>query len=750
MNGQLYSAVQTSVPGLTAAPHRSLAPDVCRALEEPDKLRQAQMLRDVCSEWFRAHAWYYREAAECKAFYAGFHWGFWSEPRGLWETQPRTRNPDEVRLTVNIYGALMDQGAAMLTQDDPHFDTAAVKNEIRDVAASEATSQFTDYWWRQYRLGQKYRLTGRTVLNEGTALIYVRYDQTAGPMVDAGYEMVEPPEFDELGLLTREPVFENKKKPAGGMCWDILPVDGFAPDPSATSENDGAGVFLRFQKPRSWLYENYPEAYAQNEGTPYAGVDTSTVSQESTIIGRTSTVTLTSASLVNSGSSVSQDMVWIYVWYGRQTPKYPRGTMRVFAQDGALLDEGDNPVYPVTELGEDDSFEVSTHWPVIRVICDEREGSYWGMGRGPKLIGPQKAINGLWSKALQHAAKIANAKMKLPAGLSDSWNDQIGQVFRIPRTVQADQIGYVAPPSMVQEYGPLASQMQAHMEYLFGVNAATQGQLPSSDTSGIAIGRLQQRDMTRMAPIKRNIDAGWAEAVKLGLKFWRRWSPGKVKALVAGPNKATAVKEFDSSSFSETTDIQAFNNTFLPSDPSQRMVWLSTFAQTMAQVQDPRLRTLLIRMTNIGDFASFLDNLDPDDVKARRNNLKLLRGESPMVLPCDHALTNKAALEELMKSEEWEDMVRQEEAAGGGQSVLKQKCLSLWNYYSMISMGMDPQQAMAQSGGGGSPAAPSVPAEPPMDGAVPTPPPVGEPSVTAAVPMPTEQPPVTAEGQMNA
>ena len=731
-----YQSGTISIPGLTEPKGiDGGAPDICKALAEEDPSRQATMLHAVAGEWFRANSWYYRESAECAAFYAGAHWGFWSEPRGLWVTMPMTRDPDDVRISIPIYKAVIDQATATLVQEDPHFDTMAAKGDARDVAASEAVSSFTSYLWRRLRLGDKYKLSARGVFNAGTSLIYVHWDPNRGPLIATGQQIVvQEPQFDEQGNLIAEPVYEPEMKQQGGLVYDILPPDAFAPDPGSTGEQDGAGVFIRQQMPRSWLYDNFPDAYTKaGDGSP-PGVDSDAGSMDSTHIGRWSPV-LGQDTIVPGTKSVN-DMVWVYTWYGRQTRKHPSGTMRLFSENGVMLAQSDNPVYPTGS--EDRSIDVLIHWPVIRCACDDREGVYWGLGRGIAMIAPQKALNGVVSKAVQHAAKIANAKVTMPAGMADVWTDQIGQVLRMPRTAEARNIGYIAPPPMPQEYSILAGQFREYMEYVAGVGAATQGQLPSADTSGIALGRLQQRDMTRIAPVKRSLDASWAIAISLGIRYFRRYTPGAIKVLIAGENKQSAIREFDSSSFGEETDVIAFNNTFLPADPSQRLVFLTQFAQMIGGLgQDPNLQRLVIQLTNLKDANGWLDKLDPDDVKARRQCLRLLNGEDirPFMLPCDDPLTFKSALEELMKSEEFEEKVRREQMnpMGGGVSPLLDSALGAWNHYTQQAMG-----PMAAQNQGGIPQ-PGAPMSPPPD----VPPTNAQPAASAPDPMP-EVPPLEA------
>lgn len=703
VDANLYSSTHAAVPGLTVP--RQFRDDVCdieTALRKEDDTEQARALLAIADAWFQDNSWYYRETAECQAFYAGAHWGYWNDKSNQWIAVPRFRPRNEVRMSVPAYKAIVDQATAMLTQDDPHFDVTAAKSEGRDTAASEAAAAFTKFWWTRHRLTDKYRLTARETFHTGTSFIYVRWDPSRGEFAPGMPMPKFPPEIGPDGSLVMEP---GGFQPTGDVTFEILPTDSVAPDPAASGDQEGQGIFLRVQVTRQQLRIMFPEKY---EEAPSAipGVADAGGNFESSTIARWSPITESG----HQPQPQSADVVWLYTMFARRSQDLPVGAMRIFA-DGVIFYKGDNPVY-----SEPGTNVVSSrlNWPILAARCDERQGAYFGLGRGVAMIPLNKAINGLWSKALQHMAMIANAKVTLPAGLAADWTDEVGSVLRLPRTIQSNLIGFVNPPPM-PDYGLMIDRAKAEMEYEAGVGAATQGQLPSSDTSGIALGRLQQRDMTRIAPVKRSLDATWADAISLALSFWRRWASGAVKVLVAGENKQTQIKEFDAKTFSETTDVQPFNNTFLPQDPSARMMWLSSFAQTIGSIQDPQIKMLLIRLANVKDVEPFLTNMNPDDDKARRNNLVLLAGGDPMTLPCDNALVHKMVLEEMMKSEQWEQVVRQEEAQTAstdpltgqprpGVSALKTKSLNLWNYFNMIAQGMNPMQAgMPQPGGSPAP-----------------------------------------------
>lgn len=719
---QFYSP---QVPGITDEVGEDKASiPVFKALAEEDEGRRANQLVSVAKSWFEAQRTYYREAVECVAFYYGSQWGYFNNRESRWIARPEPRSSDQVRLIANQIKPVVDQATALLTQETPIFGCAAAKDEARDSAASKSADAVLDYYWRQKRLTEVYRNSARDAFITGTAPVLVEWDESAGAEVDktrtdpnTGEEVPETiPVADPQDPMkvTDQPV----KIRQGDLTFRLVSRECLAFEPGAETDQSGAGIFFREKPLRSDLKERYPEkmkdvADGAAQSTEPAQDDVRIAEQSSPRSPRTSLDTK------------SAQRVDVYTLYLKSCENYPRGLMLKFTE-GVILYEGDNPIYP--QQDEPDELWPRVNWPVFFVKCDDRTTGPWGAGRVVGMIPYQMALNGVVSKTIQHIATIANTKIILPKGLDSDVSDEIGQVIRVSRMTPTGQIAYLSPPPMPQEFITAWDRLKAEIEYHAGINAATLGNAPTSDASGIAISRLQKQDTGRIAPVKRSIDATWGEIMRYGLFLFRRYASVKRKILIVGENNQISLKFLAKADIAAATDVLVFNDQMIPRDPTQRSLWLTQFTQNMAQVQDQAQRKALLKMYRLKDFERFLVDLDPDDDKAERMVQLIMLMEPVYVTPYDSAISIKATLERWMKSREYESTVLKEKGPGTGYSRTEDFTSKLLAYYTGVATGdpmvppMPPQFV------------PPPPVQPPM-GAPPAPP--AMPAMPGAPPMPS-------------
>ena len=694
-------AYAPSVPGVTepAAYERQL-PEILRALRTKDEDgepipadKRAKELHKAAKGWFEAHQWYYREAKECLAMECGAQWGYWNKSTARWEPTPESRERDQVRITANLIKPGVDQATAILTSEPPVFRCAAATSEGSDQGAAEAGNDLADHIWRFHHLDDDYRGTARAAFSLGTAFLLVEWDRSKGPLFADPMQ----PVLGEDGSVS--PTYRM----LGDLRFTRLKRDQVAFDPAAAHPQDGIGLFVRRRMSRARLAELFPD---RKDKLPGSGTDTTEDAGGESAVERFSPAT--------NGSSLfpeeRADRVDVFTFYRRASSDLPRGAVYVFTED-AMFHEGENDVYPTDEERARGELWPRINWPVLAFLGDQREDSPWGRGRTVDAIPINKFVNGALSKAVQHAAILANAKPYLPKGIDFEWTDEPGQVIRYGRTFQPGMFGYVLPPSMPPEYMQLVQAGRELIENGMGINAASNGATPTSDASGRLVQQLQQRDTTRLAPIKQAHDAQWAEVINFALRLYRRHAGEQRAILVIGQNKATQLKLFSGASLAAGTDVIVCNNQSIPRDPAQKTVFLTNFFQTWSQIQDERGQQLLCELYGLSDFRNFLERLDPQGVRARRLKQQILAGfplptfpapQAPVMpgmpappappagaMPWDHALTFKAELESLLTSEEYEQKVGAQKRSPdpltglpAGVSPLEQQAVALWQWYS--------------------------------------------------------------------
>lgn len=637
-----------TIPGVNDYPDARVS-DLERALREKTDDGEprtdndiADAMEDVALEWFRGHNWFYAEAIEATANYFGAQWGYWSQPESRYITMPAERHEGGVRVTINLLRPAVDQAAGILTQEEPIFDAIAATSEGSDLAGRKATGAFTEFIWNDHVDSQDlYRLTARDMVVQGAPFLHVTWDEDEGPVVQ-----VEP-------MLVEAGIGEQK---AGDFRFTRLTPDLVAYDPSARNPMDGSGVFIRERWSRDRVMQEFPEKFEEIATRSY-GKEGETYTRRSEDATRTHKWSVTA-------DDTGRDEVTVYTFYGRSCRQRPRGIALQFC-DGVLLYKGDNPKLALAQDGAWPRLQ----WPVFSEPCDPRGNSPWGSGRVYGCLDAQRSLNGVASKTLQHVATISNVKALLPKGIDVELTDEIGQVIRLPRTVNAGQIGYMQPPSMPPEFMAAWDRLQSTLEYYLGVNASTMGASASNVESGRQANILIERDYGRLRPVKRRLDRMWRDVMLYCLQLFRVHGTAKRKVLIAGENNATSIQFFDKSNFTQEIDLKVRNDQSIPRDPAQRAVWLQNFTNTYAQMAgDPKAQSMLLRLYGLKDFEGFLERMDPHKTKAQRVADKLLIGESVPISPFDDALSMVEALERLTMSEEYENRVAAEKQAMGGVS----------------------------------------------------------------------------------
>lgn len=671
-----------AIPGVTSPRGGTdrAVPSVLRALEREGDDR-ASALVGVAKEWFAAHKWYYRESTECLAFYGGSHHGRWLDRINQWVARPETRHNDMIRVTVNAIKPAVDTAVALLTQESPIFGCAAAKDEARDTAAAQAGDTILDYYWTQNRLVETYRSSARDAFITGSSPVLVEWDTQAGriqPVLGADgtpeFSLVDDPS-SPLGIN-----FQPKEEAVGDLRFRQLPRESVAFEPGADTDQSGVGIFVRERVLRSALRDQFPESAEKipERSTTDDGDDDQ---REGHRADRAS-----SQPTSNSGRRTDAEVVDVYTLYLRKCPKYPQGLMVKFVEETVLY-EGDNPVYP--KKVEPDALWPRFNWPVFFVKCDERTLEPWGRGRVIDMLDPQRGLNGVVSKALQHVATIANTKVMLPKTADFEWSDEIGQVLRLSRMVAPNQIGYLSPPNFPQEFVVMWDRFKAELEYAAGINASSMGQSPTSDASGRMVQLLQQKDTGRIAPVKRSIDATWAEIMRYALFLFRRHADQKRQILVVGENDEVSLKFLSGADLSAATDVRVFNDQMIPHDPSQRMLWLQQFTQTLLSVPDPGARKMVMRLARVKDFEGFLADLDPSEAKSLRMIQQVLLGAPVYVWPGDDAMAMAQEIDRFAATREYELLVEREKGMGGW-SKTEGYLSQLYAYYKGVATGQAP------------------------------------------------------------
>lgn len=686
-----------TIPGVTQpASWDGVQTDAYRAISTEDRegkprseKERGRALLDLAKRAYDAHDWYYREVIEISAMKNGAQFGFWNKAQQRFVSVSDAEDENVIRIPVNLIKPAIDQAKAMLTSERPIFGAAAATSEGADSASAEISDAIIEYLWRYHSLSELYGDTAEGAFGEGTDFILVEWDPSRG----APQPQLVSNEDGEV---------EEVMQPQGDLKFTRVQRDQVAFDPAAQGPQDGAYVVIRRKMSRDYLLHAFPDKADELK----RDVDVNRWERTEDFVARYSPATGRADVL----GSEADDSLTVYTFLYAACRTLPEGAAIIVTSEGAILHEGENDMIPTREeLAQGEQWP-SQRWGLFTLRGDRRGNSPWGRGRTLDAMPIQKAVNGMFSKCVQHGAIIANSKPILPKASDFKWTD-MSTVIRYGRGQSPASFGWITPPPMPQEYLQLVSLGRELIENEMGINAASNGGSPTSDASGRLVESLQQRDQTRIAPIKASLDLVWADIMTYALRLLRRYATTQRRIQIVGENGVTAMKFFDRASLAAGTDVMVFNDQSIPRDPSRRMLWLMNFSTMLANAKDEQQRALLLDLARLRDFKGYLEKQNPHRVKALRHNRMLELGEVPIPAPWDHPLTHRATLEEYLCSEAY-DLKVAEEKQKFGRSQTEEVATFLWEHYEQqmqMQMGMGPP---APSPGAGPPGPPPGPPSP--------------------------------------
>lgn len=695
----------------STAEERAADPEVANTL--------ARDLYQILTRWAQQHEPIMRESDENADWVEGRHYSYNSVALNARVAMPEAPK-GTIRLSYGYIRRGVARGVSILLKDPPIIKCLAGDSEVLDQAASEAADDVVDWRQRCAVLASEPERVAETAFIGGTCWVHEEYDTSAGQLVETG----EIRYFGDDGMPL--PVPEKVQEPQGEYAREILTWRQGVPDPAATHIFGGSAFFVRKRMSRFDLHRMKPELDI-GEFQPDGEEKLRRVEG----LGRG--MTSTGATSPWDGGSVNdldKDAIEVAICYVPKCADYPKGR-RILLTPQKLLEEMDNPKYPTDEelaLGEVEPVQSEEPcWPVFPFIHMFRPGGKpFGFSPVHDAIPCNKAINGLGSKALQHAALIANSKVKVPNDLAQEWNDANGQVFKVPRRgFDRNTLGFISPPPMPQEYLTLWHENKDALYEFLGLNQPAIGQQETTGQSGYAIKLRQQTADNDLEKVRSRQNNMWACVYRYDLFLFRRHATTKRKIEVLGENRRVALKELDRTAILPATNVLCVNDSAIPRNPAERVIFINQLlgGKSIFDLK-PEQQQEMFQLYRLQDFKAFEERKAGDRMRAERQIRRIMADEEPgQISDMDDHLVQSAVLREFGLSEEFENKVKQELMSGQTpgqppmpgaappQSLTFQRLNTLYTAHKQALMAQTQAQAPAAppAGPGASPSAAAPP-----------------------------------------
>lgn len=616
-------------------------PSLIEALKAP-KRERAEKLSAIVGQAERARAGDLWRWDRDRAFVAGKQHGrrrTASADRGArWEVSPRvSRDTSKWLRTENHIGKISATMRSILTQERPNFAAMAGSSEGVDRGTAKTVKLVLQWVQRRHETETTHANCMQGAHDVGTRFLHVYFDDQAGGLVRAMERReipeetepaIDPATGEEFERIVKPASFEEvegEEKPSGDVTFlEREPEEVLVPA-HATPYRDPEWLAVKEFVSRASLRDQYGDAVMKKvEGQESDTESTHGVYEVSNRpgVGRNS---------VHSTGEIAL----VYTLYAKRCRGFPRGKMVVFTKDH-LLDEGDNPVYPIE--GEPQEWFPHFHYPVFpfRWILDPK--SFYGISGTDQLVSLQRDLNGALSKQAIITAKISHARRKIPKGTHFVRTDDPMAVLEYNRTQGPDSIKWEQPPQFPNELFLMPNDRRQQMDVISGVNSALQG-MANAEDSGVKNRQQIQRAMGRLGPIKADHDRVMARALLHAICLLRRHLETEQVMLVVGENNRTSAETFRQADLTGLIDVYPVNNP-LSSDPTKRMLEMQQVVQMLASIQDPVLASRVIAALKLEESLEIEDELGVHRNRAQSEDVKLSRGEQVAVDMFDEDLVH--------------------------------------------------------------------------------------------------------------
>lgn len=667
MSAQLAPPMPSSAVTTKPKPDMTRAPTIIAACcaSTPEERKADPALADklasdlyrIMIEWARRHEPTYLEADENWDFYLGRHYAYRSVALNA-----RILNPPVpvgvIRMTWNYIARAVERQVSIILKDRPVIRCMAGADNVIDEAAGEAAENVVEWRQNSVELAAEPERVARMKAVSGFMWVHEEWDSSAGPNVplmgpDGQPQIRTMDEATGLPLLQPEVV----KGPQGAFARELLSHRQGVPDPSASHPFGGSFFFVRKRMSRFDLAKLRPDLKIE-EFPPEGDEALKKVAD----LGRGSPTS--SAAGAVSLTTQSADDLEVVVGYLPKCPDYPKGRRFLFTERH-LLEEEDNPRYPTDEeiaLGEPEPIQTEEPcWPVFPFVHLHRDQSPLGYSPVHACIQPNKAINSIGSSSLMHIGR-AKGKWKVPTDLAEELTDETIQILKVPRRgFDPNTLGAIAPPPMSPENAMWWRENKDAILEFMGLNNPAVGQQDTAGDSGYKVRLQQQVADNDLSKVSQRDNAMWACVYRYDLLLFRRYADTKRQIEIIGDGKEYQFRALDRTAILPNTRVRCLNDSSVPRDPTQRMIYFMQFMQSGVMQLPPEQRAEMFDFLRLHDAPALLERKASDRMRARRQIQKIVEGKDPgQVSDMDDHLIQMEIIREFGLSVVFEAMVEKE------------------------------------------------------------------------------------------
>lgn len=307
-------------------------------------------------------------------------------------------------------------------------------------------------------------------------------------------------------------------------------------------------------------------------------------------------------------------MTLVLTYYERPNPDEKKG--KVMTVVGEKVVDGPHPwPFPFTDrlnLAIAKETTVEGQWTGTTIVSD--------------AVPIQTALNASWTNILEHLKSAGNARIQASEtarDLTEGWTDEAAEFIYF----RDEPHSWLSPPQMPAWWAELPSRLSEAMDDTLGVHDISRGQAPSNIQSGLGLSILSENDDTPSGKFSQTLADAFSAFATMVLQTYETkvTAPESRRASVAskgGP--ATENITWTGTDLMGQTNCKVPYDAVAPLNEAARYARLQFFVQA-GMITSPAAASAYLDVPGMG--GAFIEGIDPQVAKARRENYEIMQGE---------------------------------------------------------------------------------------------------------------------------
>lgn len=313
-------------------------------------------------------------------------------------------------------------------------------------------------------------------------------------------------------------------------------------------------------------------------------------------------------------ASGSQTLTLVLTYYERPSPQNKQGTVLTVVNDKIV--DGPHPwPFPFT-----DRLNLS--------VCREtlQEGQWCGTTVLSDAVPIQTALNATWSNILEHLKSAGNARLWADEGsrdLVENLTDEPGEIAFYRDQKKPD---WATPPQMPAWWMDMPDRLNASMDDALGSHDISRGANVANIQSGAGLAILAEQDDTPIGKFAYSIGDTFGRFMTMILQTFE----AKVKepeyrtSQISNPGQVAEQVKWTGTDLMGQTTVEVPRDAIAPINQEARFQKLQFLVQA-GMIQSAAMASKFLDIPGYG--GAFIEGIDPQIAKARRENYELMSGE---------------------------------------------------------------------------------------------------------------------------